>query len=409
MASRSGDTRADPTRRRRPLPSGHPEEEAPVAPRTARTDRIPLTEDVVRGLAARRAGSAPVISCYLDVDGRRRPRFADVTRSLERMVRDAKARANGTPSVHRDLKRIEDHVRAGLDRSGVRGLAMFSCSDDSLWQVFALPVPVRDQLVVNHSPSVRQLEVVLDQHERFGMLLADRQRARMLVFELGELVESAERFDQLPRGDDDDHSVRRDRLKDHAAAHVAAHLRHAADVAFSVFQDRPFDRLVLGAPEDIAAELTAVLHPYLRSRLEARCSIPVTASDDEIRTAAAEVEADAERRKEAEVVDRLRDAVGAGRRGVAGLTATLAALGERRVDMLVVSAGYVTEGWRCGSCGALAAVGPRCPVCSSAMDEADDVVEEAIQEALTQSCRVEVCEDNADLDVMGRIGALLRY
>lgn len=380
-----------------------------MAPRTARTDRIPLTEDVVRGLAARRAGSAPVISCYLDVDGRRRPRFADVTRSLERMVRDAKARANGTPSVHRDLKRIEDHVRAGLDRSGVRGLAMFSCSDDALWQVFALPVPVRDQLVVNHSPAVRQLEVVLDQHERFGMLLADRQRARMLVFELGELVESAERFDQLPRGDDDDHSVRRDRLKDHAAAHVAAHLRHAADVAFSVFQDRPFDRLVLGAPEDIAAELTAVLHPYLRSRLEARVSIPVTASDDEIRTAAAQVEADVERRKEAEVVDRLRDAVGAGRRGVAGLTATLAALGERRVDMLLVSAGYVTEGWRCGSCGALAAVGPRCPVCSSAMDEADDVVEEAIQEALTQSCRVEVCEDNADLDVMGRIGALLRY
>jgi peptide subunit release factor 1 (eRF1) len=268
---------------------------------------------------------------------------------------------------------------------------------------------VRDQLVVNHSPAVRQLEVVLDQHERFGMLLADRQRARMLVFELGELVESAERFDQLPRGDDDDHSVRRDRLRDHAAAHVAAHLRHAADVAFSAFQDRPFDRLVLGAPEDIAAELTAVLHPYLRSRLEARCSIPVTASDDEIRTAAAEVEADVERRKEAEVVDRLRDAVGAGRRGVAGLTATLAALGERRVDMLLVSAGYVTEGWRCGSCGALAAVGPRCPVCSSAMDEADDVVEEAIQEALTQSCRVEVCEDNADLDVMGRIGALLRY
>ena len=380
-----------------------------MAPRTARTDRIPLTEDVVRGLAARRAGSAPVISCYLDVDGRRRPRFADVTRSLERMVRDAKARANGTPSVHRDLKRIEDHVRAGLDRSGVRGLAMFSCSDDALWQVFALPVPVRDQLVVNHSPAVRQLEVVLDQHERFGMLLADRQRARMLVFELGELVESAERFDQLPRGDDDDHSVRRDRLRDHAAAHVAAHLRHAADVAFSVFQDRPFDRLVLGAPEDIAAELTAVLHPYLRSRLEARCSIPVTASDDEIRTATAQVEADVERRKEAEAVDRLRDAVGAGRRGVAGLTATLAALGELRVDMLLVSAGYVTEGWRCGSCGALAAVGPRCRVCSSAMDEADDVVEEAIQEALTQSCRVEVCEDNADLDVMGRIGALLRY
>jgi hypothetical protein len=37
------------------------------------------------------------------------------------------------------------------------------------------------------------------------------------------------------------------------------------------------------------------------------------------------------------------------------------------------------------------------------------VVEEAIEEALRQHCHVEICVDNADLDVLGRIGALLRY
>jgi hypothetical protein len=43
------------------------------------------------------------------------------------------------------------------------------------------------------------------------------------------------------------------------------------------------------------------------------------------------------------------------------------------------------------------------------MDKVADIVEEAIDEALGQSCRVEVCAGNADLDVLGRIGALLRY
>jgi hypothetical protein len=43
------------------------------------------------------------------------------------------------------------------------------------------------------------------------------------------------------------------------------------------------------------------------------------------------------------------------------------------------------------------------------MDLVDDVVEEAVEEALIQSCRVAVCDGNADLDVLGRIGALLRY
>jgi hypothetical protein len=43
------------------------------------------------------------------------------------------------------------------------------------------------------------------------------------------------------------------------------------------------------------------------------------------------------------------------------------------------------------------------------MEELDDGVEEAIDEAINQSCRVEICVGNADLDVLGRIGALLRY
>ena len=43
------------------------------------------------------------------------------------------------------------------------------------------------------------------------------------------------------------------------------------------------------------------------------------------------------------------------------------------------------------------------------MVEVADVVEEAVDLALPQSCRVDVCIGNADLDVIGRVGALLRY
>jgi hypothetical protein len=43
------------------------------------------------------------------------------------------------------------------------------------------------------------------------------------------------------------------------------------------------------------------------------------------------------------------------------------------------------------------------------MDQVDDVVEEAVEEALNQSCRLAICRGDADLDVLGRIGALLRF
>ncbi len=105
----------------------------------------------------------------------------------------------------------------------------------------------------------------------------------------------------------------------------------------------------------------------------------------------------------------LREAVGAGRRGVAGLDATLQALVERRVDVLLVSAAYATAGWRCQSCGWISRIGRTCKVCAATMDAVDDVIEEAVEEALAQSCEVEACVGNADLDVLGGIGALLRY
>ncbi len=349
-----------------------------------------LTSETVRTLSRFRGQAAPVTTCYLDVDGRRFPRHQDYLHQLESLLRRARSEENGHQSVHADLVRIEHHVRGGIDRSHVRGVAMFSCSAEGFWEVIELPVRVSSQVVIEPAPHVRQLESVLDEYERFCLLLADSHRARVFVVELGELIERTDVFDA-------DEDVRHQ------------HLRHAAEVTFRLFQDEPFDHLAVGAPPEIAAEITALLHPYLRERLVDRISLSVQAGDEQVRRAALDVERSVERRKEQALVRRLRDAVGAGRRGVGGLEQTLHALVERRVEHLLVSQGYQAPGWHCRPCGYLAKVGRRCPLCSEPMEQTSDVVEHAIEYAVTHACRVEVCVENADLDVLGGIGALLRY
>lgn len=368
-----------------------------------------LTEADVRELAGYKGETAPVTSLYLDVDGARHVRRQDLLHELDVLLKPVRKDHGGQASVLKDLKKIEDLVRGGIDRSHVRGLAVFSCAAHGFWRVVELPVAVRSHVVVNHTPAVRQLESVLDEYERFGVLLADRQRARIFVYELGELVDSSELFDRMPRQEDDDRSMRKDQAADHNDERSHRHLRQAADVTFKVLQDDGFERLIIGAPDEIANELESLLHPYLRERLVARCHVRVDASLDEVRLAALEVEADVERRREADAVIRLRDAVGAQGRGVAGLDDTLKALVERRVSVLLVSSSFSHPGWRCAGCGWVGRVGRGCPVCAGDMQQVDDVVEEAIEEALAQSCEVEVCVGNADLDVLGQIGALLRY
>jgi peptide chain release factor subunit 1 len=366
-----------------------------------------LTEAAIRELAGIRGGSAPITSCYLDVDGRRLTRHQDVEHELDSVLRTARRRANGHRSVHDDLAKIEAYVRAGIDRSETRGLAIFASSAADLWEVIELPVPVRSQVVINHAPAVGPLESVVQEHESIGVLLADKQRARLFVFELGRLVERTELLDELPR----DYDVRGLKERGTPDSHVDElahqHLRHAARIAFDLWQAHGFHHLALGAPDAIAGELEAALHPYLQERLCGRIHVPVGASHAEVLVAAEGIEAEVERRREAALVGRLKEAVATGRRGVGGLADTLNALNDRRAERLIVSKGFAHDGWRCPETGALAAVGPTRN--GVTMERVDDVVEDAIEEALTQGLPVTICIGNADLDVLGQIGALLRY
>ena len=368
-----------------------------------------IAADVIRSLARFKADHAPVTSCYLDVDGRRFLRQRDLEHELDLLLKGARGQANGHRSVHDDLNRIEGFVRAGIDRSHTRGLAIFSCTAHDLWEVIELPVPVQNRVVINHVPAVSQLEAVLEDARSLGMLLVDRQRVRVFVYDMGELSERASLLDEMPR----DIDVRGEKDQGDHTGHVDAlvhqHLRRAADTAWRVFQQDGFEHFALAVPDEIAGEVEGLLHPYLRQRLCGRLSIAVGAGPDEIRAAAIDMEVRLERRREADEVARLREAVATGRRGVAGLKGVLDALNDRRVERLLVSQGYEDDGWRCPSTGALAAVGPKSPLTGEPMERIDDVVEEAVEAALAQGCHVEICVGNADLDVLGRIGALLRY
>ncbi|MGI8938710.1 MAG: hypothetical protein ACR2JF_10970 [Iamia sp.] len=367
-----------------------------------------ITEDTLRTLAGFRAEGVPVTTCYLDVDGRRLLTQRDVEHELDGLLRSARARANGTPSVHADLDRIESYVHSGFDRSRVRALALFSCSQRDLWEVVPLPARVRSRVVVNDLPAVGQLEAIAEEKCRFGVLLVDRQRSRMFVFELDELIETTEQNDELLRDYDTRGKEERGDVQGHVDAHGAQHVRNAAALAFAAFQEQSFEHFCVGCPDDQAHDVESALHPYLRERLRGRINVSPQAPVDAIRKAAADMEESTEREREAALVRRLLDVVGSGGRAVTGLEPVLRALNERRVEHLIVSHEYEQEGWRCGSTGALHAVRPHGED-GATLHAIEDVVEEAIDDALAQKAKVEVCVASADLDVHGRIGALLRY
>ncbi len=70
--------------------------------------------------------------------------------------------------------------------------------------------------------------------------------------------------------------------------------------------------------------------------------------------------------------------------------------------------GFTTAGGRCPACGHVGLDVPRCPACGARNVLVDDVVEVAVEEAITQDADVEFSRAG-ELEDFGSIAALERY
>lgn len=371
-----------------------------------------LDHALLRKLAEWSPDGVPVTSLYLTVDGRRYPRRADFEVRLDELLRSVRARALELPeraarSLEGDVAAISAFVRERFERGDTRGLALFSASGAGLWEEIALPRPVRDRVAVGPRADVRMLEALLETHEATCVALVDYEKARIFLSHLGRIEEVRDLFDEVP-GRHDQGGWSQMRMQRHVDDHRTQHLKRVADVLFRLWQGRGFAHLVLAGPGEAHRELEGLLHEYLRRRVRAHLSLPMTATLEDVRARTLEVEEELEREEERAWIERLAEAVSSGA-GVVGLDATLEALGEGRVGTLIVGLDLAHPGGACERCGRLATQASACPACGAGMRAVPDVVEVAVASAYELGCDVETVTLDDRLERLGGIGALLRF
>src|SRR5512135_3255131 len=119
-----------------------------------------------------------VLSVYLNTDPTQGN--ADVYKlNLRSMLKDI-----NLPS---DVVAIENYFSREFDWSG-RSTALFSCAPDNFFRAYSLAIPVRNQVIVSDRPHVKPLASLLDYYGGYGVVLVDKQGARLFSFHLGELT-----------------------------------------------------------------------------------------------------------------------------------------------------------------------------------------------------------------------------
>ena len=369
-----------------------------------------LTESAVRELVQRWI-SPVVTSFYLDVDGSRYPRPSDYAPHVERLFRLARgstvAESSGSAdAIEADLTRIAGWLERELDRGTTRGVAAFSCEALGLFEVFGLPTPVRDQVVVGPGPDVAQLCAVLYAGEQVLAVAVDRQRCRMLRIESGEIEEREAPIDTIERQVDTDVEVGSFERRHEELARQ--HYRHVASAVGTELAKRPATSVVLFGPEDSVSRLEGYLPEQALALVRGKLRLPVATERTECATAANEVVRAAKVQRQRELVADLCERAAEGASAVTGLGPALEALGTGRVGTLVVEDGYGSPGGRCSDCGQLMPDGVPCTRCGSATTVVENVVDAAVTEAFTHHVQIEFC-DASDLDGLGHIGAMDRW
>lgn len=353
---------------------------------------MPTTTPTVRRLrrlAEVQPAHGRVISVFVNLDPSRFGTPPARASQVSSLLNDARRRvddATGLEHAERealraDLERIEERLRADdLAADGTRGLAVFACQDESLFEVLRLPQPVEGAVHLDRTAHLEPL-ATLGTAERWGVVLCNRRSARIFAGLGARSLVETDRVEDDVHSQHDQGGWSQQRYQRSIEQDVQDHLGHVADVLFTSHKRRPFDHLIVGAPAEIVEEVEARLHPYLAERLAGRVTLDVEHSGiDEVRAAAAEVIERHRERREEEALERLRQNLAREERAAAGVDDVLAALEQARVEQLLVDA---------------------------TLDE--DVAEDAIRAALEQSAEVLTLDDRPDLGPHEGIAAILRF
>lgn len=393
-----------------------------------------FAETDIKNLLHDKRLAPPVASFYLNTD-RATPEGEKYLASFRMLIHQGEALLRPLGERGEDARdRLEEAVReflAFLDTEvaphpTVRGVAVFISlappakhdPRSPVFTAFTLPRPVRTQARMDHRPYIRPLLFLLDQYERVGVIVADRNHARIFTLFLGEIETIRRRVADTPRrhhqGGWKQMLFQRD-----VDNHVKAHIRATVREAVNIFGGSPLKRIIFGGSEETLAVLSAELPQHMQPLIAGTFLAETHASDTELAVKALALAAAAEGKEEAERVQELVDHL-AHRpsfvRGphhlaaVSGVRDTVRAVAERRARRVLLSRGLRAPGSVCDNCGALSLeTRGVCPSCAFALRPVGDVLEHAVERAVEQDAEVEFVTEHPSLTAMGGAGALLRF
>ena len=174
-----------------------------------------------------------------------------------------------------------------------------------------LMVPVKNEVYWQDDAGIRPLLELVDEYERFGVILTDRSQARIFTVFMGEIEEMIPIQDQehrdvmKPATSGTDHIRSQKQNQRHGDVHALWHFKNVAEALERQHRAHPYRRLILAGQDGALSELRGLLPKHLSEITAGNLSISIHSKQHEVLGKALEWAREAERTSEAEMIQNL--------------------------------------------------------------------------------------------------------
>ena len=281
-----------------------------------------------------------VLSLYIDVD---QSNAANLNRGFEtrveslfrKVAEDQNSHEGSRRRFDAECERVRQFLRDYVPKG--KALVLFSDSKQDFWWQRDLQVELPTGLRWSPQLWVRPLLDVVEEQDRFGVVLIDKHHARILAVDAGGMEQQAEVVSDVPNKHattGTDHIWSQGQMDRDHTNHVQSHAKRVADELASVIDRMKLKRIVIGGPVEATSVFTSGLPKRIQQMIIGTISAPVDASHDRLITELRAVQERAEHQDENKIVDAMITAAMKGERAVLGLSNTLIAIQKGRVYRL---------------------------------------------------------------------------
>lgn len=317
-----------------------------------------------------------------------------------------------TKRIQGDLNKINNYILANK-RIFKKGLAILSSQEKKFWREFHLSIPIKNEIIIDNIPYIKPLLDILDNYQRYAILLVGKDSARLFIIHLCEIEEYTEvHTDDVPGKHKKGgwFCLSEKSYERHIDYHVDLHLKDVIK-QMEMFLSREYiGRLLIGGSEEAVTKVKGMLPQTLADKVIGTFQAEMFAKSKEILKKAEPILLSFEKRMDEETVDDLLTKSMKNENAVTGIEDVLHTLQEGRIMKLLFLKDFKRSGLTCENCGFLTVQKvSSCPYCKGKTKKVNYIVDLLAQKAVEQGALIEVLTDNKKLRDAGKIGAFLRF